>query len=91
MKKNLVLILTLFLFAEMAHAQKVMDLYPNKVPNSKKVATYQEESTTSADGTVRIAKVVKPTLTAYFPEKPNGTSIIICPGGGYARLAITHV
>jgi acetyl esterase/lipase len=90
MKKNLVLILTLFLFAEMAHAQKVMDLYPNKVPNSKKVATYQEESTTSADGTVRIAKVVKPTLTAYFPEKPNGTSIIICPGGGYARLAITH-
>jgi len=34
----------------------------------------------------------RPTLTLYIPE-PNvatGTAVIICPGGGYAHLAIDH-
>src|SRR5262249_46472776 len=26
--------------------------------------------------------------TLYRPEKPNGTAIVICPGGGYAMLAV---
>lgn len=29
-----------------------------------------------------------PTITVYRPEKPNGTAIVICPGGGYGGLAI---
>lgn len=28
-----------------------------------------------------------PTLTPYLPEKPNGTAVVICPGGGYGGLA----
>jgi acetyl esterase/lipase len=28
-----------------------------------------------------------PTLTPYLPKKPNGTAIVICPGGGYWILA----
>ena len=28
-----------------------------------------------------------PTLTAYIPEKPNGSVMVICPGGGYWMLA----
>ena len=28
-----------------------------------------------------------PTLTPFIPQKPNGTSIVICPGGGYGGLA----
>src|ERR1043165_2408036 len=31
-----------------------------------------------------------PTLTVYLPEKPNGTAVVICPGGGYAFLAKDH-
>jgi acetyl esterase/lipase len=33
-----------------------------------------------------------PTLTPYVPESPvaTGTSVIICPGGGYANLAMDH-
>ena len=27
-------------------------------------------------------------ITVYYPEKPNGTAIVICPGGGYGGLAI---
>nr|WP_294901316.1 alpha/beta hydrolase [uncultured Pedobacter sp.] len=90
MKKIIASSLMLFLFIGMANAQKVMDLYPNKIPNSKESKTYQEEDVASAYGRTSISKVVKPTLTAYFPEKPNGTAVIICPGGGYVHLAITH-
>ena len=34
----------------------------------------------------------KPTLTIYLPpkEKANGTSVVICPGGGYWHLAFDH-
>jgi acetyl esterase/lipase len=32
----------------------------------------------------------KPELTAYRPEKPNGTAVVICPGGGYGFLADDH-
>ncbi|HEY1191965.1 MAG TPA: alpha/beta hydrolase [Gemmata sp.] len=32
----------------------------------------------------------KPELTAYKPEKPNGTAVVICPGGGYGFLAADH-
>jgi acetyl esterase/lipase len=32
----------------------------------------------------------KPELTAYRPEKPNGTAVVICPGGGYGFLANDH-
>ncbi len=34
----------------------------------------------------------EPTLSLYFPPevKSNATAVIICPGGGYGRLAIPH-
>ncbi len=32
----------------------------------------------------------KPTLTVYKPEKPNGTAVVVCPGGGYTALAMDH-
>jgi acetyl esterase/lipase len=32
----------------------------------------------------------KPTLTAYRPAKPNGTAVVVCPGGGYGGLAMDH-
>lgn len=69
---------------------KTMNLYPDGVPNAKINLDYIEKADTSADGKIRIAKVTKPQLIAYFPEKPNGTSVIICPGGGYSILAIKH-
>ncbi len=32
----------------------------------------------------------KPELTAYRPAKPNGTAVVVCPGGGYGFLADDH-
>lgn len=35
------------------------------------------------DGTFELSKVW---ITLHRPEKPNGTAIVICPGGGYGTL-----
>lgn len=37
----------------------------------------------------RIANVSEPTLTVYWPavDRPNGTAVIICPGGAYGLLS----
>ena len=32
----------------------------------------------------------QPTITVYPASQPNGMAIIMCPGGGYARLALGH-
>jgi acetyl esterase/lipase len=38
----------------------------------------------------RVYFVDNPSITPFIPEKPNGTSVIIFPGGGYIRLAVFH-
>ena len=63
---------------------EVTDLY-KVVPNSTNAP--DKENFTVRDNVTRFAKVSKPTLTIYRPSKPNGKSVIICPGGAYAILA----
>jgi acetyl esterase/lipase len=77
-----------FVFSAL-HAQVVMPLY-QAVPNSRPSVNKEENITT--DGLLRISKVSIPTLTGYWPSNDTGkrTAVIICPGGGYARLAATH-
>lgn len=63
----------------------------DKVPDAIISKEYSEKIVTNKDGVAEdVRKVTLPTLTAYFAdaEKSNGTSVIICPGGGYGMLAI---
>lgn len=69
-------------------AQQPVLLYPEGIPNSKKIpSTYVEINENNKIGFVSI-----PTLTPFFPEKgkANGAAVIICPGGGYARLMMSN-
>jgi acetyl esterase/lipase len=65
-----------------------MPLYAGVVPGSKPSSV--KEQVIFVNGTVRISSVITPTLTRFTPAKPNGVSVIICPGGGYSRLAMDH-
>lgn len=77
----------------MAPAQEILPLYGHEgIPNSRPVAD-QEHADTSADPfRLSLSKVSRPTLTVYLPPagKANGTAVIVCPGGGYTHLAMTH-
>jgi acetyl esterase/lipase len=45
-----------------------------------------------APGAVGEQEADRPTLTAYLPppEKAVGAGVVVCPGGGYATLALDH-
>jgi acetyl esterase/lipase len=43
-----------------------------------------------ASGTMMLRNVSEPTLSVFRPEKPNGTGVIVCPGGGWRLLAWEH-
>lgn len=58
----------------------VISLWANGAPN--------DNGMTAAKATRE--DVAEPTLTVYLPERPNGVAIIMCPGGGYAGLALGH-
>lgn len=77
------------LFSGRLLAQQTFPIYTGTVPNSKP-STVRETSLTPEKGMALIANVVQPSLTAFLPAAGtvNGTAVIICPGGGYARLAI---
>lgn len=37
-----------------------------------------------------ITNITDPTITIYKPEKPNGTAVVVAPGGGFRFLSIKH-
>jgi acetyl esterase/lipase len=87
MKRFSIFIFFLFVVSSLK-AQQVIPLYNGAIPGSKTPpADYVEVVVNGNDGVSRVSKVITPTLTAYLPAKPNGTAVIICPGGGYGILA----
>lgn len=61
----------------------VIPLWPEGVPGAKAIGEERYES----GG--RISNVSEPTLTVYAPavDRPNGTAVIIAPGGAYGMLS----
>jgi acetyl esterase/lipase len=85
-----ILIFTLFFgITECLHAQnKEIPLWSNEVPGAIISGNYKEVPVLENGIVNNVSKVTTPTLTIFVPENPNGTAIVICPGGGYAYLAI---
>ena len=74
------------------HAQPIiLPVWSDSIPGSVRNQGFQEETITLDNGQQRIRKVTCPTVTVYLPAKSNiGAAVIICPGGGYERLAFDH-
>ncbi|HWR51997.1 MAG TPA: alpha/beta hydrolase [Bryobacteraceae bacterium] len=62
------------LCASAAHAQEVRPLWPGAAP-----------------GAVGDEDLDKPTITIWLPKQnATGSAVVVCPGGGYAQLAMDH-
>jgi acetyl esterase/lipase len=72
-------------------AQQEFSIYEGPVPNALP-CNKEEVVSKNATGKIVIANVTSPTVTVFNPVKQdtNKTAIIVCPGGGYARLASGH-
>jgi acetyl esterase/lipase len=91
MKKMLFFLSSFNLF--MATAQQEMPLYGKApIPNSRAVADRESIDSSGSPMRYSYSLVSRPTLTVWLPPagKANGTAVIVCPGGGYLHLAMTH-
>jgi len=92
MKRLLPLMSSLLLSANAAFTDHpVIPLWPEGVPPAVRpdapAAMGPIGAEENQDG--RISNVSVPTLTVYYPavDRPNGTAVIVCPGGAYTNLS----
>ena len=89
--KLLPLLMSLFITTAAFAENLVIPLWPEGVPAAVRADAPAAKGSIGVekaeDG--RISNVSVPTLTVYAPavDRPNGTAVIICPGGGYVRLS----
>lgn len=70
----------------------IVEIWPNGVApgseNSTVKLTIAESSTNAFFPERSLTGITRPNLTAFVPDKPNGTAVIITAGGGYARIML---
>lgn len=92
MKRRLLLSTALLPMLTLAAPPLEIPLWPEGVPPARRADAPAARGTPGPerlgpDG--RIANVSQPTLTVVPPavDRPNGTAVILCPGGGYTFLS----
>lgn len=78
MKALRLLLVFSVLLATATAEEVVIPLWPEGVPGAKDIGPEKDDHG-------RISNISQPTLTVFHPavDRPNGTAVIICPGGGY--------
>ena len=73
-----------------AQGNKAIRVWPGKAPDEPAgIEVKKAEAVTGSDGVIRIPYVDTPELIHFpaDPKKATGTCVIVCPGGGYGKLA----
>jgi acetyl esterase/lipase len=85
MKKLTIYLIGMCFLPLAVQAQRIVNLYPGNIPNSKKTELKNVPENPS-EGLIR--RVITPTLQMFLPDKDqaSGTAIVICPGGGYSVI-----
>lgn len=68
-------------------------LWPDGPPSSttpKSEATVKLIKSYGGAGPNRVSDITDPTITIYRPDKPNGATVIVAPGGGFMFLSWVH-
>jgi acetyl esterase/lipase len=79
-----------FALVSQAAEPVTIKLWPQGAPEKPGIKIGPEDELKKGDGIKRVTNVTAPTITIYKPENANGTSVLVCPGGGYGILAIEH-
>ncbi|MCG6156067.1 alpha/beta hydrolase [Rubinisphaera margarita] len=95
MRSFLWILCFVFCSPALLHAQEVIKLWPDNPPGEPLEVGPEEDITKPNDRLIagkriiKLANVAEPEVHVYLPpqEKRNGTSVVICPGGGFSILA----
>jgi acetyl esterase/lipase len=89
MKNTIAVFLIMCSLTSYSQKKEMINLWPGKVPGELKEKQPPVIDTSNKDNIVRFDEVTNPTLEVYLPDPllRNGSSVIVCPGGGYQILA----
>jgi acetyl esterase/lipase len=73
-----------FLFAQ----DDSLLLYSGNVPGAVANAIQEKIKTDKQGNILSVTDVKNPALYIFLPKNPNGTAVIICPGGSYISLSM---
>jgi acetyl esterase/lipase len=91
MKKHLIVFILLLPAIQALKAQDdSLVLYPNGVPGAVLNHNPEHARYNKQGQLVSISGVQNPLLYIYRAEKPNGTAVLIFPGGGYVSLSMDY-
>ena len=90
-QKNKFSIILLALFGTISYCQETsISIWNKSIPSSIDAPSYLEKEIIKEGELQSTSQVNKPLLYKYQPKKtvPNGSAVLICPGGGYSHLAM---
>ncbi len=70
---------------------ETIDLWPSRPPGAPArlpVETVRERSSDPAYNDRYVTGVSRPRMAVFRPRRPNGSAVLITPGGGYERVVI---
>lgn len=71
---------------------QVLSVWPGVAPGSEGLSFTEEVNERSEEPEKlkdrAVVKILRPTLTVYRPENPNGAALLVVPGGAYQRVVI---
>jgi acetyl esterase/lipase len=70
---------------------ETLDLWPGQPPGSPAVAPKEEVIERSRDPAHpdrAVIHVARPTLKVFRPARPDGSAVLVAPGGGYQRVVL---
>lgn len=86
----LLFVTAMFLWPGTLYSQTLIHLYKDQIPGA--INRVNIEKADTVDRAIYLGNVSRPSLTMFLPSEKNanGTAVVICPGGGYTGLSISH-
>lgn len=82
------LTIVLALSSTLCVAEEPTLVWPDLAPGetSREVGTAQPPRAGEEPPVTRVVGIRWPTLDVFLPERPNGTAVVVLPGGGFAKV-----
>lgn len=93
MRMILLLAMISLVHQSLAAEPETVKLWPEGTPSKmvpKSEATAKLIQSYGGVNPNRLSDITDPTMTIYRPAKPNGTAVIVAPGGGFMFLSYAH-
>jgi acetyl esterase/lipase len=74
--------------ADAALGLEPLDIWPQLAPgeSTRQIGEALPPRAGEAPAITRVVNVTRPTMSVHLPPEPNGTGVVILPGGGFARV-----